>query len=146
MDLKKLVDSLHPLERKLLPLIPKFSTISDLEKNSKLKDVEVSRALQWLKNKNLIDLKEDSKQLIFLDTNGKLYVKQGLPERLFLTALNHEMSIKDIEKASKLSKEEVSVSLGLLKKKGAINIAKKGNDVLVSMTDSWSKYIKKRNT
>ena len=143
MDLQKLVDSLHPLERKLLPLIPRFSTIMDLEKHSNLKDIEVSRALQWLRNKNLIELKEDQKQLIFLDTNGKLYIKQGLPERTFLNSLNHEMSIKDIEKTSKLSKEEVSVSLGLLKKKGAINIAKKGNDVLVSMTDVGRNILKK---
>lgn len=137
------MDGLHPLERKLLPLIPKFSTVADLEKNSRLKEVEVSRALQWLRNKNLIELKEDSKQLIFLDVNGKLYIKQGLPERVFLNSLNHEMSIKDIEKVSKLSKEEVSVSLGLLKKKGAINIAKKGNDVLVSLTDVGRNIIKK---
>ncbi|MGV8086273.1 MAG: phenylalanine--tRNA ligase subunit alpha [Candidatus Woesearchaeota archaeon] len=143
MELQKLVDGLHPLERKLLPLIPKFATISELEKNSKLKEVEVSRALQWLRNKNLIDIKEDQKQLIFLDTNGKLYLKQGLPERLFLTSLNREMSIKDIEKTSKLSKEEVSVSLGLLKKKGAINITKKGNDVLVTLTDVGRNIIKK---
>jgi phenylalanyl-tRNA synthetase alpha chain len=143
LDLQKLVDGLHPLERKLLPLIPKFSTVADLEKNSRLKEVEVSRALQWLRNKNLIELKEDSKQLIFLDVNGKLYIKQGLPERVFLNSLNHEMSIKDIEKVSKLSKEEVSVSLGLLKKKGAINIAKKGNDVLVSLTDVGRNIIKK---
>ena len=143
LDLKKLVDGLHPLERKLLPLIPKFSSVLALEQNSGLKEVEVSRALQWLKGKGLIDLKEDSKQLVFLDKNGKIYQKQGLPERIFLTSLNHEMSIKDIEKSSRLSKEEVSVSLGLLKRKGAINIAKKGNDVLISLTDVGRNILKK---
>jgi len=143
LDLKKLVDGLHPLERKLLPLVPKFSSVAALEQNSGLKEVEVSRALQWLKGKGLIDLKEDSKQLIFLDKNGKLYSKQGLPERIFLTSLNHEMSIKDIEKNSKLSKEEVQVSLGLLKRKGAINIIKKGNDVLISLTDVGRNILKK---
>lgn len=143
LDLKKLVDGLHPLERKLLPLIPKFSSVLALEHNSGLKEVEVSRALQWLKSKGLIDIKEDSKQLIFLDKNGKTYLKQGLPERVFLTSLNHEMSIKDIEKNSKLSKEEISVSLGILKRKGAINIAKKGNDVLISLTDVGRNILKK---
>jgi len=143
VDLKKLMDGLHPLERKLLPLIPKYSAVPDLERASSLKEVEVSRALQWLKSKNLIDLKEDSKQLIFLDKNGKIYSKEGLPERVFLNSLNHEMSLKEIEKASRLSHEEVSVSLGLLKRKGAINIGKKGNDVLVSLTDVGRNILKK---
>ena len=143
MDIKKLVDGLHPLERKILPFVQKHSSVQALENASGLKEIEVSRALSWLKNKDLIDLKEDTKQLIFLDKNGKLYLKQGLPERVFLNSLNHEMSIKDIEKTSKLSKEEVSVSLGLLKRKGAINIAKKGNDVLVSLTDVGRNILKK---
>ncbi|MGV8171877.1 MAG: phenylalanine--tRNA ligase subunit alpha [Candidatus Woesearchaeota archaeon] len=143
MDLKRLGEGLHPLERKILPLVSKFSSFSDLEHTSGLKEVEVSRALQWLRNKGLIDIKEDSKQLIYLDKNGKLYQKQGLPERLFLNALNHEMTLKDIEKASKLSKEEVSVSLGLLKRKSAINILKKGNDVCVSLTDVGRNILKK---
>ena len=143
LDLKKLVDGLHPLERKVLPLVPKFSLVTELENNSGLKEIEIGRALQWLKGKNLVDIKEDSKQLIFLDKNGKLYVKQGLPERLFLNSLNHEMSMKEIEKTSKLSREEVSVSLGLLKRKGAINITKKGNDVLVSLTDVGRNILKK---
>jgi len=143
MDIKKLLDGLHPLERKILPLLGRFSSIPDLMAKSGLKEVEVSRALQWLKNKSIIDLKEDSKQLISLDKNGQSYVKDGLPERRFLAALNREMSIKDVEKASRLSKEEVSVSLGLLKRKGAINIAKKGNDVLVSLTDVGRNILKK---
>ena len=143
LDLKKLVDGLHPLERKVLPLVSKLSSVNALEQGSGLKEIEVGRALQWLKNKDLIDIKEDSKQLISLDKNGKLYIKQGLPERTFLNSLNHEMSMKEIEKTSKLSREEVSVSLGLLKRKGAINIAKKGNDVLVSLTDVGRNILKK---
>jgi len=142
-DLTKISNSLHPLERRILPLLSKFSSISDLIDKSGLKDVEVTRALQWLKNKDLISLKEDLKQVILLDKNGFSYQKQGLPERRFLNSLNREMSIKDIEKASRLTKEEVSVCLGLLKRKGAINISKKGNDVLVSLTDVGRNILKK---
>ncbi len=145
MDIQTIIDKLHPLERKILPLVAKNSSISGLIDNSGLKEVEVIRALQWLKNKQLIDMKEDSKEQIFLDKNGQAYAKYGLPERKFLESLNREMSIKDIEKASRLSKEEVSVSLGLLKKKNAINISKKGNDVLVSLTDIGRNMLKKES-
>jgi phenylalanyl-tRNA synthetase alpha chain len=143
MDIKKLLDGLHPLERKVMPHLAKYGSVIDLIGKSGLKEVEVLRALQWLKNKGIIDLKEDSKQLVFIDKNGQSYIKDGLPERRFLNVLNREMSIRDIEKASKLSKEEVSVSLGLLKRKSAINISKKGNDVLVSLTDVGRNILKK---
>ena len=142
-DISKISNSLHPLERRILPLLVKYSSISDLVEKSGLKEVEVTRALQWLKNKEIISLKEDLKEVVFLDKNGLLYQKQGLPERRFLTSLNREMSIKEIEKISHLSKEEVSLCLGLLKKKGAINISRKGNDVLVSLTDIGRNILKK---
>jgi phenylalanyl-tRNA synthetase alpha chain len=145
VDVNKIIDSLHPLEKKVLPLLSKFSALQDLIIKSSLKEVEVTRALQWLRNKELVILKEDLKEIITLDKNGQSYVKSGLPETRFLNALNREMSLKDIEKASKLSKEEVNVSLGLLKKKNAINISKKGNDVIVSLTDIGRNLLKKES-
>lgn len=143
VDINKIIGSLHPLERKILPLLSKYSSINDLIQKSGLKEVEVIRALQWLRNKEILTLKEDSKSLIMLDKNGYVYIKQGLPERRFLTSLNREMSLKEIEKVSKLSKEEISVSLGILKRKTAINIAKKGNDVLITITDVGRNFLKK---
>ncbi|HIH31950.1 TPA: phenylalanine--tRNA ligase subunit alpha [Candidatus Woesearchaeota archaeon] len=142
-DINKIMDSLHPLERKVLPLISTENSLLKIIQKSGLKEVEVTRALQWLKNKELITIKEDAKELIFLDKNGLQYQKTGLPERKFLRALNREMSIKEIGKISKLSKEEVNVSLGLLKRKSAINISRKGNDVLVSLTDVGRNLLKK---
>lgn len=145
MDIQTIIDKLHPLERKILPLVAKNSSVSGLIVNSGLKEVEVTRALQWLKNKQLIDIKEESKEQILLDKNGQVYARSGLPERKFLESLNREMSIKEVEKVSKLSKEEVSVSIGLLKKKNAINISKKGNDVFVSLTDIGRNMLKKES-
>ncbi len=143
MELQKLAESLHPLERKILPLLETTPDTGMLIEKSRLKEVEVTRALQWLSNKKLIEIKEEVRELVFLDKNGQLYLKTGLPERIFLTALNREMSLKDVEKASRLSKEELSICMGLLKKKGAINISKKGNDVFVSLTDNGRSILKK---
>ncbi len=143
MEKDKLIDSLHPLERKILPLLDKYSSIFDLINKSKLKEVEITRALQWLGNKGVISIKEDLKEIITLDKNGHEYAKTGLPERRFLASLNKEMTLKEIEKISKLNKEEVSVCLGLLKKKSLINISKKGNDTLVSLTDNGRNVLKK---
>ncbi|MEM4637719.1 MAG: phenylalanine--tRNA ligase subunit alpha [Candidatus Woesearchaeota archaeon] len=145
VDINTIIDKLHPLERKILPLLRKTNSFSELLVISGLKEVEVSRAIQWLKNKQLIEIKEESKETLFLEKNGKLYSKQGLPERKFLESLNREMSLKEIERSSKLSKEELSVSLGILKKKNAINISKKGNEVFVSLTDLGRNMLKKES-
>lgn len=143
MDLTHLAGSLHPLERKILPLIETHSELGTLLVHAQLKEVEVTRAIQWLSGKKLIEIKEVASELISLDKNGQLYAKTGLPERVFLNALNREMSLKDVEKQSKLSKEEVGVCIGLLKKKNAIAITKKGADLYVTLTDTGRSILKK---
>ena len=43
-----IIQSLHPLERKLFPYIKNNISFEDLTNDSKLQEVEVMRALQWL--------------------------------------------------------------------------------------------------
>ncbi len=143
IDIQKTISSLHPLERKILPLLERYSDIALLIRESKLQEVEVTRAIQWLAGKRLVEVKEDIKELVSLDKNGLIYLKSGLPERLFLNALNREMPLKDVEKTSKLSREEIGVCIGILKKKMAINIAKKGSEMYVSLTDTGRSILKK---
>ena len=59
----KLVDSLSPLERKVIPFL-KEKKLSKIVEKSNLKDVEVMRALQWLENKELIKTKKEVKEII----------------------------------------------------------------------------------
>ena len=87
MDLKKLINTLHPLERRVLPFLDKYSYLNDLVNITGLKEVEVMRALQWLQNKNIIKLSEESKEVINIDENGRKYIKEGLPEIKLLKVL-----------------------------------------------------------
>lgn len=63
MDIKQLVKTLHPLERKVVPFLQFCKNFDDLVEKSMLKDVEVMRALQWLQNKEVLTIKEDIKKL-----------------------------------------------------------------------------------
>ena len=72
MELKKLAEGLSKLERQVLPFLDKYNDIKTLEQVTKLKEVEIVRALQWLENKKLITIKEDQKQLIDLDKNEQI--------------------------------------------------------------------------
>jgi len=123
MDLKKLLATLHPLERKVVPHLAKHKTLDALIKASGLKQIEVMRALQWLENKKVLKIAVEERELISLDANGKTYLEKGLPERRFLEALEKkkECTLKEIISDTRLTKEEINVCIGLLKRKQAID-------------------------
>ena len=144
MEIEKLIQGLHPLERKVLPSLETSHLFSDIVKASNLKDVEVMRALQWLQNKKVLSIKEDVKEVVSLDSNGKEYVKKGLPEVRFLRALDKEKGINDIMKEADLKKEEVNVCLGVLRGKAAINV-RKDKELMVSITDQGKRLLDKES-
>jgi len=124
-NLDKISSKLDPLERKVLPLLKETQNLSELITLSGLKEVEVMRALQWLENKKALTLKVDTEKVVNLDENALKYLKEGLPERRFLEAIkDQELSTSEIEEKTDLSKEELNVSLGQLKRKIAIEIEK----------------------
>ena len=141
MDIKKLAESLNPSERKVVKVLDNFSSFHDILKVTGLKDVEVMRALQWLQNKNIVKIKEEQKELIFIDENGRKYLKEGLPERKFLESLERPYTISEIAKKTNLSSEELAISLGTLKSKAAIEI-KKEKEIIVSITEHGRHLLK----
>ncbi|MBI2651897.1 phenylalanine--tRNA ligase subunit alpha [Candidatus Woesearchaeota archaeon] len=142
MDIKKLSESLNPVERKVLKVLDNFSSFSDIVKVTELKEVEVMRALQWLQNKNIIKIKEEQKEIVYLDENGYNYLKYGLPERRFLEVVKDKAGISDIAKKTGLSNEEVAVSLGALKSKAAIEIIK-DSGIIIFITDNGRNLLKR---
>ena len=139
MDIKDLVKKLHPLECKVLPFLSTYKTLEGLVAKSKLKEVEVVRALQWLENKNVIKIHSQTKQIVILDSNGQIYLKKGLPERRFLIAIKEKpLSMEQLRKVANLQGNELSVSLGLLRSKAAINIGKE-----IILTEQGKKFLQK---
>ncbi|MBI4439283.1 phenylalanine--tRNA ligase subunit alpha [Candidatus Woesearchaeota archaeon] len=140
-DLAKLVSSLHPLERQMLPLIEKHSKVSEIIAASGLSDTEANRAAQWLAGKSLINANEKYTETASLGTNGKKYAEEGLPERRFLEAIKGTGKglIADIRKNARLSEEELNICIGLLRKLGAIEIRKEANGLAAYMTEEGKK-------
>ncbi|MEK6846065.1 MAG: hypothetical protein AABY26_04855, partial [Nanoarchaeota archaeon] len=56
MDLTSLISKLHPLERKVLPFLKSEKELSNLVKASGMQEIEVMRALQWLENKDVLQI------------------------------------------------------------------------------------------
>jgi len=139
-DLRKIAESLSENEISVLKVLKEKLTSSQLQSTTKLSQVEVARALQWLDNKRLISIEKDEKEVINLGKLGRQYEKEGLPERKLIKHLTKLKAIRfeDAQKRIGLNKEELAAALGALKKKLIIAIAN-GRIILKVSTEKANK-------
>jgi len=139
-QIKKLIESLSPNERKIIPYLNE--SVNEICKNSNLDKISVVRSLEYLQNKKIIELSHEKKKIVEIGVNGALYRKKGLPERRLLNLIGEKkiISLQDAQKESKLSNDEFKASLGALKKKAIIEL-KNGKIVLSSPGDVAKKTI-----
>src|SRR3989338_5989503 len=141
MEIKKIAESLSQTERRVLKVLDNFSSFGEILKVTGLKDVELARALQWLQNKNVVRIKEEQKNVILLDQNGLDYLKSGLPERRFLEILDKPSGLQEICRKARLSEDELTASLGILKSRAAIDIEKE-KGIVISIAEHGKRLIK----
>ena len=121
-EIQEILETLSPIEQKIVPFLNE--SIENIIIKSELDKTSVLRALQFLENKNLLEIKSETKTFVDLDTNGIYYKKKGLPERnliILLEEKNH-LPLEEAKKLSKLSDNEFRVSLGVLKRKALIDL------------------------
>jgi len=136
--IEEIVETLSPIERKILPFINE--DFQSLIEKSGLDEISVMRALEFLANKNIINIKTETKKIVDLDINGILYKRRGLPERALLNLIEKgHISLAEAKKQSKLSDNEFTAALGALKKKALIDI-KNGK---IMLTGKKEEIIKK---
>ncbi len=140
MEIEKLISALHPLERKVLPVLKDTASFEKIAEKTNLQKVEVMRALQWLQNKKIIEINQKLKEVIELDENGLKYREKGLPEKTFLEAIKNKATLDDIKDNTNLSKEEISICLGILRSKAAIEIIK-GKEISIAITDNGKRVL-----
>ncbi len=141
MEIENIIGALHPLERKVLPVLKETSKFEEIAEKTGLQKVEVMRALQWMQNKKIIRMNQKLQEQIELDENGIKYKEKGLPERLFLSLIKEKNTLDQLEKVSGLSRQELSISLGTLKSKAAIEITK-DKDIYISITDTGKELLR----
>ena len=141
----ELTDTLHTLERKVLPALTNHHEAGELAQATKLQEVEAIRALQWLSNKGLVTLEEKKEELIILEANGALYAKEGLPEKRALTLLLPGPKTTQELTQEGIKQEEINIIIGSLKKKAAIEIEKEGKTLRLSITEQGKKALEKES-
>lgn len=141
---KTLIETLHPLETKVLPKLSRFSSVPKLVKETGLKEVEVMRALQWLENKGIVKIKKKTCEVIDLDSNGMRYQKKGLPETRLLKNLTDKwVDLDNLMKTSQVNADEKNICLGALRSKAAIEVKKKDNNLLIKKTKAGDVLLKR---
>jgi phenylalanyl-tRNA synthetase alpha chain len=136
---EKIIESLSPNERKIIPYLKE--NINEIVRKSKLDMTSVLRALEYLSNKKIVNLKHEKKKIVEVGVNGALYKNKGLPERRLLLLLNDKriLKLEDAQKQSSLSDDEFKASIGALKKKALIEI----NNGKVVLTGNGNEISKK---
>ena len=129
MDLKATIASLSEIEKKTLSALDSITgkKPEQIATDAALPIDSVRRALQWLKEKNLIELNEKTSKRIKLSASGKSSLRKGLPEKMFMEALQElggKAGLRDIKQKSQLNTPELHVSMGLAKKNAWISIQK----------------------
>ncbi len=124
-NIEKILEALSPNERKILPHLEEKDITKICEK-ANLDKVSVIRALEYLKNKKIVEISAKRIKIVEIGVNGALYKKKGLPERRLLNLLNEKRILKldEAQNQSKLSDNEFKASIGVLKKKALIELKK----------------------
>ncbi len=134
MDIAGIAEKLHPLERRVLPVLLPVCTFEEAASAVELSKVEVMRALQWLTNKGIVSLEESTGEQVSLGPNGTRYLRKGLPERRLLDAMDRELTIDDFRQLD-IADDEINITIGVLKSRAAISISKEGGKLRLKLTD-----------
>ena len=140
-DIQSLIESLHPLEVKVLKALADPTLKSDaasvreedLVQATGLDPAQVSMALGWLLAKNLINVQHETcLYFVSLTEVGQEYVEKSAPVERILSALKaaqqtgKHLTIQDIQSSERIQPAEMSSAVGCLKKEGAIRVVPGG--------------------
>ena len=130
-DLTKLLESLHPLENKLLLSFDRAEALSgpDLLKKSGLDESRLDMASGWLQSKNLLNVKDESvSSFVSLTETGREYHEKGTPEMRIITALREgkQFTVKDVIQSWGMDPSEISSAVGALKESKVLQIGQGG--------------------
>ncbi|MGQ0666025.1 MAG: hypothetical protein ACT4O4_03240 [Nitrospiraceae bacterium] len=138
MERSSLIDSLHPLEIKVLtafgspPSGPALAT-EQLAAATALEPSQLSMAIEWLLAKELLSVQSETRTpVVSLTSVGEVYGEQSSPIERVLSAAREasrsgkRLTISDISTNAGLDPTDVSKAVGRLKKEGALLVVQGG--------------------
>jgi len=140
MEENKIIESLSPIERKVLPVLSSSAKLNEIIKKTGIDKSSVLRALDFLENKKLVELKQEQKKIVRAGVNGLFYLKKQLPERRLLNLLSKKRAVffHEIKEKTKLNENEIKISIGVLKRKALIKVSQ-GRIILIAKKEEITK-------
>ena len=138
MDISSLIDSLHPLEIKVLTAFganPSGAvlTTEQLADATKLEPSQLSMAVEWLLAKSLLTIdKETVTPVVSMTAIGERYHESKSPIEHVIAAARsaagtgQRLTIQDLQSKEGLDPSDVSKAVGRLKKEGVVLIVQGG--------------------
>lgn len=137
MDISSLIDSLHPLEIKVLTTFGAQTdgvlSTEQLTQSTRLDSSQLSMAVEWLLAKGLLTVESERiTPVVSLTKVGEMYFEKYSPIERVLSAAREasttgkRLTIQDIQSREELEPAEVSGAIGRLKKEGALLIIQGG--------------------
>ena len=127
--------ALHPIERTIIRVLsthPEMPlTLEELGKEASLTIDQVRRGVEWLRAKQLLDLKTTEVVAFSLGAQGKIAAVSGLPERRLINFVQRSGGKAKISQTSKELGTEFAPALGRAKKNKWIHV---GNDDVSAAT------------
>ncbi len=121
------LEQLSEIERQALMVIDDSEkNAEDISELSSLNIDSARRAIAWLSEKGFVKINEKPRTVLSLTEKGKISLEKGMPENIFLEALeklNGEATFDELQKESNLDKKEFTAALGINKKNVFIIIA-----------------------
>jgi phenylalanyl-tRNA synthetase alpha chain len=127
---------LHPIEVEIIKVLrgEDYIALNEIAKQTKLSLDQIRRGVEWLKEKNLVEVKEETSSFIELDTLGEKSVAEGLPERRihnFLSKRGGREEIEIVRKEIGMDEKEFSAAVGFAIKNGLVKVIKENGKILV---------------
>ena len=129
------------IEYKVLSILnDNWKNLDEISNELNIDKYKVLRTLGFLKEKGFIELREEKIKRYELSEIGKKYLKEGLPERRLLNLLKEKKEVNLEELNKYFDKDELSFSLGFLRKNGAIKI-ENGKAIYIKDIETYEKYL-----
>jgi phenylalanyl-tRNA synthetase alpha chain len=129
MELSQKVESLSEIEVNCLKALSpeELKGLDEIADSASMPIDSVRRALEWLREKNLVEVVEEKDERLVLTAIGKSSLRKALPERLFVEALvelGGRGSLEEVYKKSQLNRPEFNVAMGIAKRNAWVSIRK----------------------
>ena len=128
---------LHPIEHKIIRKLRDSTglTYDELVSGTQLTIDQVRRGLEWLKYKNLIEIKESEIFFVSLGKNGKDALERGLPERRLVNYLAQQKVCTFEEARTVLPESELNAAIANARKNEWVEIKRGDGSNTISLMD-----------